>query len=323
MKLTSKGLSTFRKLPLKKKLFSINKFCNHLKNNQKPKSSRVVISSLITNKLRSTNISKEKINRFKITSSKVNPFKEKSKKRKTQKKRNISKPLSSKGQEFKFNFTNFKKRKDFWENNYLNEDLSELNNMMPTIETETNQYMNNKDFNLDELYHAFKNSELKSTIILDNCGNNNLNCEQKKIIDNYFDKKRELEKNIQNCKINIIKVERYNCNDIHIKQNKSQMNNSNKKNINNLKIKELHQNKTKIQISLGKKILSMKENLRIRDLLEIKDEKDKESKFVINSDDNELEENNSIFENCQKNLNDSSFISSSEGEDIVMAFNEK
>ena len=67
----------------------------------------------------------------------------------------------------------------------------------------------------------------------------------------------------------------------------------------------------------------MKENLRIRDLLEIKDEKDKESKFVINSDDNESEENNSIFENCQKNLNDSSFISSSEGEDIVMAFNEK
>ena len=74
---------------------------------------------------------------------------------------------------------------------------------------------------------------------------------------------------------------------------------------------------------MGKKILSMKENLRIRDFLEIKDEKDKESKFVINSDDNELEENNSIFENCQKNLNDSSFISSSEGEDIVMAFNEK
>jgi hypothetical protein len=258
MKLTSKGFSTFRKLPLKKKLFSINKFCNHLKNNQKPKSSRVVISSLITNKLRSTNISKEKINRFKITSSKVNPFKEKSKKRKTQKKRNISKPLSSKGQEFKFNFTNFKKRKDFWENNCLNEDLSELNNMMPTIETEANQYMNNKDFNLDELYHAFKNSELKSTIIVDNCGNNNLNCEQKKIIDNYFDKKRELEKNIQNCKINIIKVEKYNCNDIHMKQNKSQLNDSNKKNINNLKIKELHQNKTKIQISLGKKILSMK-----------------------------------------------------------------
>lgn len=323
MKLTSKGLSTFRKLPKKKKLYSINKFFDHFKNNQKPKSSRVVISSLITNKIRSTNVSTKKIKKFKITSSKINPFKGQKKKLKTQKKRNMSKPLSSKGEEFKFHFTNFKKRNGFWENNYFNEDLSELNtNMIPTIETEIDQYISNKEFNYDELYNAFKNSELKSTIIVDNKGNNNLNLEQKKFIENYFDKKKELEKNIQNCKINTIKVEKYHCNDIHMKQNKSQMNNLNQKHINNLKINESHQNKKKIQISLGKKNLSMKENLRIRDLLEIKDEKDKESNFVINSDD-ESEENNSIFENFQKNLNDSSFISSSEGEDMVMAFNEK
>ena len=80
-----------------------------------------------------------------------------------------------------FNFNIFKKINNFWENNDIHEDISELNNIMPTIETETNRYFSNKEFNYDLLFDAFKNSELKSTIIMDNEGNNNFNCEQKKL----------------------------------------------------------------------------------------------------------------------------------------------
>ena len=330
MKLTSKGLSTFRKKPIKQKQISINKFISNLKTKQKPKSSQVLISSNKKRKIQTTNTSKKKIKAFKIISQKINPFKEKKENLNTQKKRNILKPLSSKVHEFKFNINCFKKINNFWEDNYINEDISELNNIMPTIETETNRYISNKKFNYDLHFNTFKNSVLMSTIIMDNEGNNNFNCEQKKIIEGYFDKKKKLEKDINKCKINKIKVEKYNSNNIHIKQNKSQMNHINKRNFSNLKISDCNFNKNKIQFPsrkkgnkafMGRKILSMKENLLIRDLLENNDVKDKDSNFVINSDD-ESEENNSIFENCQKKSNDSSFLSSSEGHDLIMAFKE-
>ena len=330
MKPKSKGLSTFPKNPLKKNQHSINKFVGSLKSAKKPISSVALISSLLKKKIRSMNISKEKIKEFKIISAKKNPFTYKNKKLSKQKKRIISKPLNSKGQQVKINFINFNKTNDFWEKNYLNEDLSERDNMTPTIETETNGYINNKEFDYDELFNAFKNSELKTTIIMDNCGNSNLNCEQKKIIENYFYKKKELEKNIKKCNINTIKVEKYHCNDIHMKQNKSQMVNLNNKNFSNSKINNFNLNKKKIRMPFiekgnrfipGKKILSTKENLLIRDLFEIKDEKNKENIYIINSDD-ESEENNSIFENFQKKSDDSSFIDSSEGEDLILAFKE-
>ena len=207
MKLTSKGLSTFRKKPIKQKQISINKFISNLKTKQKPKSSQVLISSNIKRKIQTTNISKKKIKAFKIISQKINPFEENKEPLNTQKKRNKLKLLSSKVHEFKFNINSFKKINNFWENNDIHEDISELNNIMPTIETETNRYISNKKFNYDLLFDAFKNSELKSTIIMDNEGNNNFNCEQKKIIEGYFDKKKKLEKDINKCKINKIKVE--------------------------------------------------------------------------------------------------------------------
>ena len=42
----------------------------------------------------------------------------------------------------------------------------------------------------------FQNSEFKSTIILDNNGNSNLNNEDKKFIEDYLNKKETLKNNI-------------------------------------------------------------------------------------------------------------------------------
>jgi len=327
MKLTTtKKLFTFPKYPLKKSTKSAKKFIFSYKKFEKPKSDTKFITSLNKNK----KVTKEK--QIKTISPKINPFNKKSCNLIKQKKRKIYNPLSSKAQNINFNFCKIHNFCD----NYFDDDLSELNNFIPTIETESNRHLKNNEFNLDELYNVFKNSELKSTIIMDNCGNNNLNLEQKRFIEDYFDKKKVLENNIKNCKINTIKVEKYHCNNIFKKESNSQLQNSNKLHFKNLKLNNIQSKpiKKKIQIPFGilgkesrypagRKILSMKENLIIKNLLEKKNEEEKNEKDIIicNDDDNdeELKDNNSIFEDYMNKSADSSFINSSEGEDLVMA----
>ena len=74
MKLTSKGLSKFRKKPIKQKQISINKFISNLKTKQKPKSSQILISSNIKRKIQTTNISKKKNKSFQNNISKNKSF---------------------------------------------------------------------------------------------------------------------------------------------------------------------------------------------------------------------------------------------------------
>lgn len=61
-----------------------------------------------------------------------------------------------------------------------------------------NSSQNHNELDLEQLCNLFKNSSLKSTIIVDKNGNNNLNDEQKKIINDYFKKKSKIGKNSVN-----------------------------------------------------------------------------------------------------------------------------
>ena len=113
--------------------------------------------------------------------------------------------------------TNMKKSKDIFDDSYLN-------NLLLTNESDSNRYeeineMENKllkenDSNYEHLYDLFKKSNsLKSAFVIDKNGNNNLDFEQKKIIENYFGKKYiKSEKNLndyEESKINTIPVQNY------------------------------------------------------------------------------------------------------------------
>ena len=325
MKLTTKTLFTFPKYPIKKSPKSIKKLIHSNKTFQKPQLNKIFISS--TKKNEKENEIKERTKGIKIISLKKNAINKKGKKPLIQKKVNRFELLNSKTQEINFEFC---KRNNIYDN-YFDDDLSELNNYIPTMETESNRHIKNDEFNIDELYDAFKNSELKTTIILDNNGNNNLNYEQKKFIENYFYKKKELGNNIKKCKINSIKVDKYHSNYISKKVKNSQVQNKDKFNFKNLK---LNISKKTIQFPFGKlanryiqgkKILPMKDNVLKKDLFGMKNEEEKSESDIINNDDDDNDEskdNNSIFEDFMNKSSDSSFINPSEGENLVLAFRE-
>ena len=90
-----------------------------------------------------------------------------------------------------------------------------FNDILLTSESDSNH---NDENDFDTLCKMFQNSELKSTIILDSNGNSNLNNEDKKFIEDYLNKKGALNNNINECKINSIKVQNYNHNNILLKK---------------------------------------------------------------------------------------------------------
>lgn len=102
-------------------------------------------------------------------------------------------------------------------------DDSYLNNLLLTNESDSNRYEqthevennlpNGEDSDYDHLFELFKKSNLlKSTIVIDKNGNNNLDLEQKKIIDNYFFKFNKGGANLndyEESKINSIPIQKY------------------------------------------------------------------------------------------------------------------
>ena len=97
--------------------------------------------------------------------------------------------------------------KTFNVNNIYNDnenDDSYINNILLTSESDSNKFISEKENNffrtemheeslendeIEDLCKLFKQSNLKGTIVIDERGNNNLNVEQKNIINDYFDKK--------------------------------------------------------------------------------------------------------------------------------------
>jgi hypothetical protein len=202
---------------------------------------------------------------------------------------------------------------DSYFNNILLTSESDSNNFEKNIITE-NKELNKEESDIDKLCGLFRQSNLKSAIVIDNKGNNNLNPEQKKMIDNYFSK------NGTNCikknKINTIPVEKY-------KENKKLFINTPKK-INNQKgIIKFNTNKALItlngtktnnngrntkklnKIIIHKKLFSTKEAInpitKYGKFFDLKKELIKEKNEACGD---------SIFENCTNKSLDSSFLGS-------------
>ena len=112
--------------------------------------------------------------------------------------------------------TKTKASTDIFDDSYLNNLLltngSDSNTYEQTNEVE-NKFPNGDDSDYDHLFELFKKSNLlKSTIVIDKNGNNNLDLEQKKIIDNYFfkfNKGGRILNDYEENKINSIPVQKY------------------------------------------------------------------------------------------------------------------
>lgn len=292
MKLNTKKLFSKEKFTSKKKLSSKNTFST-ASNKDKLKQR--------TNKRFNTCTNKGKITDKLYIIPNTIPFK-----RNKQKKRINN--LSNKTQRFYFEFP---KMNDFLNNT---DEISDFNNLASTLESESIRQAN-EPFDIEKLCDKFKNSSLKSNFIIDDEGNNNLNFEQKKIIEDYFDKKKNLKQNINTCRINIIKVQEYNKNDISSKGNDCLYNQKIKHiniknnvivNANKKKIIPLQFGHLRNKLEIGRRILSTKFNQNIKTLLN----NDNENK-------NDESNNNSLFENYNNKSMDSSFLDSSIGEDLV------
>lgn len=180
------------------------------------------------------------------------------------------------------------------------------------LTSEFDSNLNNEN-EIETLCKMFQSSKLKSTIIMDNNGNSNLNNEERKFIEDYLDKKEKLENKIKKCKINSIKVQNYNHNDILLKQKTSSNKAINFKFMKN-DFLTIDNNKRKIS---NKPILYNKHKNKISDFFKFNGKSEDENEKADND-----KENNSMFENCTNKSFDSSFLGSSLAEDFLLPFND-
>lgn len=230
----------------------------------------------------------------------INPFNDNFVQTSGQKNITHKKTKSSKTQKFQLEFLKVKENNNPYSNN-----------LMLTTESDSKQ---NDEYDIEKLIKIFKNSKLKSTVIMDNNGNNNLNSEQKKFIKDYFDKKEMLENNLKKCSINSIKVDNYNNNNILLKKKTEKHDKAI-----NLKFKKfdldqvrnnLFYSDTEGRILSDKPFLSTKQNNKLKGLLE-NNEIIEDEDCEYNQKNGDDKENNSMFENCTNKSFDSSFLGSS------------
>ncbi len=289
---------------------------------------------------------------FQNSNKKINPFSESSERSHDLKFIKLTKISSTKKAKMKL---------ETLEKNDLFED-SDANNMALTNESDNNNNNDNnnkekkrnsdksnnnknipisqKEFEFEELYNVFKKSSLKSTIIIDNNGNNNLDFEQKKIIEDYFNKKTS-----KNCINNFVRPIRkiptqiYRDNNLifnRINHYKNVNNNNNNKynpntfnaktsknknlNINNMKFKnncvKIKENLLEDNNKFSSNYKKMK-STNIESFILLDDEKLIKKEKIKKDED----ENNSIFENESNNSFDSSFLGSSFDDDFYKNFN--
>ena len=307
-----------------KKIFRTLKNSPKIKHrtNQKPKMSSKYLAFNNISKLDNSNI-KQNLFLKPICQTEKNPF-SRPQNYTCKNKRKVIKRVSSQFNNFGINIENKNA-------NLLIED-SYINNLLLTNETDSNILKNNiktennlnkkKEEDIDTLCNLFKKSNLNTAFVIDNKGNNNLNIEQKQIIDHYYNQKR---KDISNKKINTIPVQKYKENKA-LFEVKSPLKNPKKvkkysvilnnndivKNLNEYK-KHNEKNKgTNVKKKIiHKKILSTQDANnyvgKFREFFGIKDEKEKENKEI---------DNNSIFENYTNKSIDSSFLGSSLDEEF-------
>ena len=289
-----------------KKIFTSSK---KAKNPLNKKSKLSITKSVPINKSNQSSTEKkensnQKSNKKNNTASnKKNPFNENLSKSKNQNNFLRKKLQSSKEQILKFskNDNNDTRPNTEHENNTVNDNA--LNDEF-TLE-EKNKNKNQNEFDIETLVNLFKykSSKLKSTIIMDDNGNNNLNSEQKKFIMDCFDKKIKMENNVKKCKIDLIKPKK-SCKDRF--QNYSI--NLNKKSKNFIRTDRSKRFKTR------QPIFSTKQNYKFKELIKFEERKNDEDSLNFNKSHDD-KENNSIFENCTDKSLDSSFLGSSLAEE--------
>jgi len=170
--------------------------------------------------------------------------------------------------------------------NNKKEEISDFTNIVSTTGSET--YRKQDNFDLDRLCNEFKNSDLKSNFIIDKNGNNILNLEQK----NYScNKKENLQKNINKCKINQIEEKRSN-----ILRNKALCS-------------KIYQ--YKYSVDIRRKVLSSKEHNKFLNLFG--------DNIIKKNYHEETKDNNSLFESLSDKSMDSSFIDSDDDEKLILA----
>ena len=290
-----------------KKIFTSSK---KAKNPLNKKSKLSITKSVPINKSNQSSTEKkensnQKSNKKNNTASnKINPFNENLSKSNNQNNFLRKKLQSSKEQihlKFSKNDNNDTRPNTEHENNAVNDNA--LNDEF-TLE-EKNKNQNQNEFDIETLVNLFKykSSKLKSTIIMDDNGNNNLNSEQKKFIMDCFDKKIKMENNVKKCKIDLIKPKK-SCKDRF--QNYSI--NLNKKSKNFIRTDRSKRFKTR------QPIFSTKQNYKFKELIKFEERKNDEDSLNFNKSHDD-KENNSIFENCTDKSLDSSFLGSSLAEE--------
>lgn len=171
-------------------------------------------------------------------------------------------------------------------------------------------------FDIDNLCNLFKSSNLKTTIVIDNEGNNNLNLEQKKFINDYFIQKGKKDKN----KINTIPVQNYKENNKLFKQ-KTPYNNNNtkeyfKKNIPTEKsLSNLKTNNETINKRRTQKIINHKKLKSTKNIISI-------PKLFLSNIPKETPEidSRSVFEDYTNRSIDSSFLGSCLSDEFFQNF---
>ena len=293
---------------------------------------------------------------FQTSNKKINPFSLTSDKNQDLKNPKINKLSTTKKVKINIDTDVIDKNDDLFEDSFGN-------NLVLTSESDTNDNNNkdNKDklteknqnnkngLGIKEICQLFKKSVLKSTIIVDDDGNNNLDFEQKKIIDDYFNKKANLIKNkkgintingdFKRQRIRKIPTQIYKDNNLlfnklcHIKCStidcidKTVNLNSKKKSIIKNVNKKIIKSKNNI-IKINNNALKIKEHyFGDKNKNNFDNNRIKSSKinaFILINDGNikkrEENEKNSIFENSSLSL-DSSFLGSSLDDDFYKNFN--
>ncbi len=332
MKLNTKPLfelSSFAKATPKTKIK-----CPH-----KPKLSSPFLNNYQTLNNKANTNSNIKLKLFQTSNKNVNPFidssdkNENSKFVKTIKKSNIKK--------VKFNIDNVTK-------NDLFEDTSNiicLTNESDTNNNNLNKLNNGKNINENKnLFNLFNKNVLKSTIIVDNSGNNNLDLEQKKIIENYFSNKSNKNKNVQNNfkRRTIRRIPTQICHDhksflnrIYRLSSTIENNTKTTKDKKKIAFHKSKKNSISKELKLKTGFTKIKENIfeendKILNSKKTKSNKNNNNFFVINDKNNDIEkeviqneniEKNSIFENDNSSSFNSSFLGSSFDDDFYKNLN--
>lgn len=338
MKLCTKNLfeSSLKMIPKeKRKKYKKNQITSPLTKKVKPSKTK-------TNSNTNSNI-KQKF--FQYSNKKVNPFTLSSEKKKDSKPSKIAKISISRKNKINLQNLEYNEKDDLFEDSYIN-------NIALTCESDTNENIiqskgnkeiinfknNQNELKFDKNVDLFKKSALKSTIIVDDNGNNNLDCEQKKMINNYFHNKLAINKN--KCFNNFTRPRERKISTQIYKDNKKLFNkicHMKSSTIDNKIDRICNINKKLLKLSNKKPTNNKNNNLKMKKENNIEDKNKSNTINKLQSFGNELllinceiydirndlieDEKNSVFEKTTNFSFDSSFLGSSADDDFYQKLN--